>query len=161
MNGTNYTTLATGTTQVANGNLGLFDPTLLVNGVYEIRLTINQAGGTYLSTSVHVVVDGRLKIGNFTLTFNNLTVPVADIPIQVNRTYDSRNKAKGDFGVGWTLDIANIKVEKTVPEGSAWTSSMNPGCWKGVSGRSTCRPRNRTWWSSPSPTGRFTDSRRS
>jgi hypothetical protein len=51
-----------------------------------------------------------LKIGNFTLSFNDLTIPVSGIPITITRTYDSRNRTTGDFGAGWTLDIKDIEV---------------------------------------------------
>jgi hypothetical protein len=30
----------------------------------------------------------------------------------VTRTYDSRDKRVGDFGVGWTLDVKNIRLQK-------------------------------------------------
>ena len=39
-----------------------------------------------------------------------LALPVAGIPIQVTRTYDSRDKRAGDFGAGWTLDHKSINV---------------------------------------------------
>ena len=39
---------------------------------------------------------------------------MAGIPIQVIRTYDSRDKRKGDFGVGWTLDSRNARVQRAV-----------------------------------------------
>ena len=38
-----------------------------------------------------------LKIGAKVLQFVDLEVPMAGIPIQVIRSYDSRNKTKGDF----------------------------------------------------------------
>jgi hypothetical protein len=38
--------------------------------------------------------------GNFTVSFTDLEVPVAGMPIRVTRTYDSRDKQPGDFGYG-------------------------------------------------------------
>jgi hypothetical protein len=45
-------------------------------------------------------VDRKMKVGHFTVSFRDLTIPVPGIPIQVVRTYDSRNKGFGDFGIG-------------------------------------------------------------
>jgi hypothetical protein len=51
--------------------------------------------------------------GHFTISFNDLAVPVAGLPLQVTRTYDSRAAGiQGDFGVGWTLDIRNVRLQK-------------------------------------------------
>ena len=43
------------------------------------------------------------------------------------RTYDSRDKRKGDFGVGWTLSLKNIRLEKSVELGRYWWESISPG----------------------------------
>ncbi len=49
-------------------------------------------------------------VGHFTLSFTDLSVPLAGLPIQVIRTYDSRDQRPGDFGIGWTLDIKNARA---------------------------------------------------
>src|SRR5687767_13281191 len=43
--GTNWVSFATGTSSVINGVLGVFDPTLLLNGIYEIRLQVTDTAG--------------------------------------------------------------------------------------------------------------------
>ncbi len=50
-------------------------------------------------------------------------IPVAGIPIQVIRTYDSCDKREGDFGVGWTLDLKNIRLQKNRNLGLNWEQS--------------------------------------
>jgi len=65
---------------------------------------IDQSGQTS-SAIVDVVVTRNVKVGNFTLSFNDLTVPLAGLPIQIVRTYDSRDKSIGDFGFGWSLSV--------------------------------------------------------
>jgi len=107
-----FTTLATGTGTISNAALGTFDPTLLLNGTYVIRLTSVSAAGQFATTSLAVSVAHNMKVGAFSVSFNDLTVPVAGIPIQVIRSYDSRDKGQGDFGVGWRLSLANIRVQK-------------------------------------------------
>jgi RHS repeat-associated protein len=65
-----------------------------------------------------------MKVGNFTLSFTDLSVPVAGLPIDVIRTYDSREKRTGDFGVGWTLGVKNVRVEKSGVLGSNWEQTV-------------------------------------
>jgi large repetitive protein len=47
-----------------------------------------------------------------------MTIPVAGIPTTVTRGYDTLNAGKdGDFGYGWTFNIANAQLEVDTPEG--------------------------------------------
>ncbi len=108
-----WTTFAAGVGSVTNARLGTLDPTLLLNGLYTLRLSATDEYGQTSATSTSIVVDGQMKVGNFTVSFNDLSVPVAGLPIQVTRTYDSRDKRTGDFGAGWTMSIASVRVEKT------------------------------------------------
>jgi fibro-slime domain-containing protein/RHS repeat-associated protein len=122
-----WTTIASGSTPVTNGLLGAFDPTVLVNGIYSIRLRAVNAGGQISDSTVSAVVTGDLKVGNFTLSFTDLNVPMAGLPIQVTRTYDSRDPRKGDFGAGWQLGLRNIRVEKSVVLGANWEETVTQG----------------------------------
>jgi RHS repeat-associated protein len=115
---TPYTLLASGEAP-ASGTLATLDPTLLLNGLYTLRLTATTPTSE-TSKSIAVAVDGRMKIGNFTLSFTDLDMPVGGLPIQLVRTYDSRDKSLGDFGVGWNLDIRNVRVEKAGKTGALW-----------------------------------------
>ena len=122
-----WTTIASGNTAVNNGLLGTFDPTLLMNGIYTVRLSATNAGGQTSENTVSAVVGGDLKVGNFTVSFTDLDVPMAGIPIQVVRTYDSRNTRTGDFGAGWTLGVRNVRVEKSVVLGANWEETVTDG----------------------------------
>jgi YD repeat-containing protein len=105
----------------------LSNPTLLLNGTYLLRLvSLHPVGNAYVD-QIALVVRGQQKIGNFTLSFNDLAVPVAGLPIQVVRTYDSRDKRQGDLGVGWTLGIKNVRVEKSGILGKLWDETFTPG----------------------------------
>ena len=112
-----FTTFATGTSATVSGT---FDPTLLLNGLALIRLTAVDQSGQTGSTIVNVAVARKLKVGVFTVSFNDLTIPVAGIPIQITRTYDSRFKGVGDFGIGWTLSIKSLKVSVNGGLGMNW-----------------------------------------
>ncbi len=117
---TNFTTLKIGTTAVSNGILGQFDPTMLLNDIYTIRLTVFDKGGNQTVAETTVQVDENMKVGNFSLTFTDLQIPMSGIPITVNRTYDSRDKSKGDFGIGWRLDVQTLSCRTNRILGTGW-----------------------------------------
>ena len=98
-----YTVFAEGTQPVAGGVLGVFDPTLLPNGYYILRLTV-EAGGTTTTQEITVSVEGELKAGSFSMSFVDMDLPIHGLPLSVIRTYDSREKdAIGRFGYGWDM----------------------------------------------------------
>ncbi len=101
---------ASGATSIESGALGQFDPTLLENGYYDVRLTAEDASGNITTATKVFQADGQAKIGNFTVSFDDLTIPAPGFPITATRTYDSRNKTQGDFGFGWTYSLSNVKV---------------------------------------------------
>jgi RHS repeat-associated protein len=122
-----WTTLATGTTPVINGSLASFDPTVLLNGVYTIRLVATNAANQTSTVSLAVMVEGEQKVGNFSLGFTDLSIPMAGMPIEVTRTYDSRDKRLGDFGIGWTLGVRNVRLQESGNVGSDWQGTVGGG----------------------------------
>lgn len=122
-----WTEIAQGTAPVAAGSVGRFDPTLLLNGLYEIELAAVDTAGREMSASAQVVVDGSMKIGNFTLPILDLELPVLGVPLQVIRTYDSRDKRIGDFGFGWTLSLSDVAVRESVAPGLRWQGTTSGG----------------------------------
>jgi len=123
----NYVTIGSGNNEVTEGVLGTLDPTLLLNGTYQVVIWIVQQDGSMEGGPANISVTGNQKVGNFTLSFTDLNVPVAGIPMQVVRTYDSRNQNQGDFGVGWTLDVNNIQVEESGVMGDGYESYIQTG----------------------------------
>ncbi|HSS19125.1 MAG TPA: PKD domain-containing protein [Pyrinomonadaceae bacterium] len=109
----------------ASGTLGTLDPTMMLNGLFTIRLSATDAYGQTSRTSLSVIVERNLKVGNFTVSFTDLTVPVAGVPMEVTRTYDTRDKRVGDFGFGWTLGLHNIRVEKSSVLGLKWYETVS------------------------------------
>ena len=68
-----------------------------------------------------MIVEGNMKIGNFKLSYTDLSIPVAGIPITVSRSYDTLAKdSANDFGRGWALQIANVRLQKSVPVDQEW-----------------------------------------
>ena len=75
---------------------------------------------TRTSTSTVVRVGGEAKIGHFTLSFIDLSIPMAGVPIAVTRTYDSRVKTQGDFGVGWDSAFSIGSYVNNPRPGDGW-----------------------------------------
>src|SRR5262249_20866242 len=105
-----------GTTSVTNGVLGKLDPTLLANDNYVLRLTATNAGGHTATAETPFSVMGNLKLGDFTLAFTDMSVPVSGIPITLTRTYDTLQAGtSADFGYGWRLDYRDVRLRTSVP----------------------------------------------
>lgn len=106
------TELASGSGNLANAPIANLDTTMMRNGAYTLVLTAIDSGAYQTIDAASVQIEGGLKLGNFSLGFNDLTVPVAGIPITLTRRYDSLDAdVSGDFGYGWSLDIATTKIE--------------------------------------------------
>lgn len=123
-----FAEFARGTTTVTNGILGQFDPTMLANDSYVLRLTAVDAGGHTSIDEQTVNVFGDLKLGNFTLSFEDLSIPVTGIPITVTRTYDTLNANQpGDFGFGWRLEFRDVQLRTSVAKtGNEADGFFNP-----------------------------------
>ena len=122
-----FATVAAGTVPVSNGTLGTLDPTTLVNDLYVVRLTVIDKADNRAWTEITVQVSREKKVGTFTLAFQDVTVPMAGIPISVVRSYDSRDKRKGDFGIGWRLDVQTARLRVTGVEGQGWYQQTSGG----------------------------------
>ncbi len=119
--GASFTVLTTGTSPVTDGVLGSLDPSLLLNDQYDLRLTVRDRGGNESVATVTVQVSREQKAGLFTVAYEDLKVPVGGIPITIVRSYDSRDKGVGDFGVGWRLDVQTLRVRSNRVQGTGWT----------------------------------------
>jgi RHS repeat-associated protein/uncharacterized repeat protein (TIGR01451 family) len=120
--------LECGTGTPPEGPLATFDPTVLPNGAYEVTVTAQASGGGELTKTLTLSVEGSLKPARFKATYRDLAVPVVDLPMQVMRTYDSFDKEKGDFGVGWNAEIANMRVQVNRPLGRGGWSFQPRNC---------------------------------
>lgn len=114
----------TDTNPVDNATVGTIDPTLLMNGYYKVVLTAYAESG-YVWDEVIVLVKGQAKVGNFTISFLDMTLPVAGLPVEVYRTYDSRQRTQtGDFGYGWTMSIGGPDISISTGLGEEWGTEM-------------------------------------
>ncbi|WP_206758273.1 putative Ig domain-containing protein [Nostoc sp. FACHB-190] len=102
-------------TAIANGVLGKFDPSLLQNDSYILRLEVADNGGHVSYAEEVVDVAGELKLGNFRLSFTDLTVPVTGIPITLTRTYDTLTSGiTDDFGYGWRMEFRDTDLRTSL-----------------------------------------------
>lgn len=106
---------------VVKGVLGELDPTTLANGVYTLRLVVSDKGGNITTAIRTILVDGELKIGNFSIGFTDVTIPAAGIPLTVGRIYDTfRHQQSQDFGYGWQQTFAGIRATTNGVMGKGW-----------------------------------------
>lgn len=102
-------------TAITNGILGTLDPSLLQNDTYVVRLEVADSGGNTSYTDQTVDVTGDLKLGNFRLSFTDLTVPVTGIPITLTRTYDTlTSNTIDDFGYGWRMEFRDTDLRTSL-----------------------------------------------
>lgn len=114
---TDYQLIRESTTQVTAASLGKWDTTLLENDNYVLKLEVIDTFGSFAAVEVEVSVTGNLKLGNFRLSFEDLTIPVAGIPITIVRTYDTlRADRDGDFGYGWRMEYRNTDLRVSLPK---------------------------------------------
>ncbi len=112
-----YKTILNATTQVTAGSLGKWDTTLLENDNYVLKLEVYDTFGSFAAVELEVSVSSNLKLGNFRLSFEDMTIPVAGIPITIARTYDTlRADRDGDFGYGWRLEYRNTDLRTSLPK---------------------------------------------
>lgn len=114
--------LAEGNQSFSETNIGTFDPTLLKNGQYRIVLQAWDDMGQTGVESREVTVTGAMKLGHFSMTFEDVTVPLSGIPITLTRTYDTRQRAQHlDFGYGWSVGYKDVRLQENRKVGFGWS----------------------------------------
>jgi len=58
----------------------------------EVRLVARDAFGGQIADTISLSVEGGMKVGLFTVAFQELQVPLTGIPLSVTRIYDSREQ---------------------------------------------------------------------
>ncbi len=123
-----FTEFARGTAPVTNSVLGTFDPSVLINDNYVLRLWAVDAGGRESIDERVISVAGDLKLGNFAVSFTDLSIPLSGIPLAVARTYDTLNAGRqADFGFGWRFELSGTDLSTSVePSGAEAYGIYNP-----------------------------------
>jgi fibro-slime domain-containing protein/RHS repeat-associated protein len=112
--------IAQGTNEVLNAEIAKFDPTKVDNDAYVILVAAFDVNGSGYVAATIVNVEGNVKLGQFNLDFTDLSIPLAGIPIQVTRTYDTRQAGReGDFGYGWSLGVQDARILEVAAIGAS------------------------------------------
>ncbi|MCG8317644.1 MAG: putative Ig domain-containing protein, partial [Pseudomonadales bacterium] len=110
------------TGDIVEQNVATFDPSLLVNGTYLITFQATDANGVTSITGATVIVEGQLKVGHFSMTVEDLVIPLEGISIRLTRTYDSRLRDELlDFGYGWYPDYQAIRLNENDEPTKGWS----------------------------------------
>ena len=113
--GGEFKTLFEGDRAVAHAALGKFDPSLLLNDAYTLRLSAIDEFGNATAIEDTLNVTGELKLGNFRLSFTDLAIPVTGIPITLTRTYDTlTSSTSDDFGYGWRMEFRDTDLRTSL-----------------------------------------------
>ncbi len=116
-----FVLLTEGTTNLTDDTIATLDPTLMLNGQYTLILQATDINGQISEDSVTVTLDGEMKVGHFSVSFEDLNIPMAGLPISIIRTYDTRRSHENlDFGFGWTVDYQNVRVHESRTPGFGW-----------------------------------------
>lgn len=117
MSDPDWDVLATSATETIDGTLATFDPSTLSNDPYVIAVAAyDHLGNASVQTRV-VNVEGNVQVGNFRLEFTDIALPLAGIPIEINRVYDTETAADvGDFGFGWSLGTQDARILETTAQ---------------------------------------------
>jgi RHS repeat-associated protein len=68
-----------------------------------------------------------MKLGHFSVSFEDLSIPVAGLPVSVTRTYDTRQRGSNlDFGYGWSVGYQNVRIQESRRPGFAWNLNVYP-----------------------------------
>lgn len=129
-----WETLAEGTTDsFTNQSIVAFDPTIHRNGTFDVKLWAEDLTGQTDEMGGCLLVNGRMKVGQASIGGIDFNIPELGYPLMAGRVYDSRKKANGDFGIGWTLSTGDIRLEESCEPGKEWQqvpqgggSIMNP-----------------------------------
>lgn len=63
------------------------------------------------SASVRIALNSQLKVGQFSFSQQDVTIPVQGVPLTLIRTYNTLNREVGDFGYSWTYAISDGEME--------------------------------------------------
>ncbi len=114
--GVNWRLLASGTQAVDNAVLATFDTTRLRDDAWVVRLLAQDFSGNQRVESVWMDVAAPAKLGQFALGYTDLSIPLAGIPITIERRYNTLDANEiGDFGYGWSLAFRQGNIRETVP----------------------------------------------
>ena len=116
-------------TAVVSATVGVLVPGQFLPGLHDIRLCAEDSWGNRACTPARrydfasqVAPPGVMRFGAL-----DAEAATAGIPLRISRVYDSRNKARGDFGIGWRMDVSEVRLYANRLLGNDWQQVFIPG----------------------------------
>ncbi len=114
-------TIAEGTDNVPSEVVANWDTSLLMNGIYVLVIEAIDDTGLYSSIAHSLFLEGDLKLGHFSIAFEDMNIPVAGIPITITRGYDTRERNRDRaFGKGWSIGYQSLRLQESRVPGVGW-----------------------------------------
>ena len=79
------------------------------------------------STPVNLTVNWPTNVGQVAFALNDLQIPVAGLPITINRQYNSQYNTEGGFGYNGRLDYETVKISKSAALAEGYTAFNSVG----------------------------------
>lgn len=105
-----WTLLNSGTAPVSNGVLGVLPVSGLSDNPYNVRVSAFDRRQGFARTLPLRVEAGLVRLGAFTLTSIDMRIPALQMPLDIQRVYDSTKPYSNDFGSGWALGFSNFDL---------------------------------------------------
>ena len=107
---TDFSPLTEGTNNILSGKIYDLLPEDFLPGTYILRLRAEDLN--FLSSSVEIEFTVNLKrtLGYNEYESTDLSIPMMGMEIAVKRLYNSFEKGRGDFGVGWKMDDIDVRL---------------------------------------------------
>jgi len=126
---------ANGSSRIISTNtpLGACDLTTLVNGVYELRLTV-LSGCLMTETNIQFILDSNLKLGQFSFSQQDLVIPVGRHPLTIIRTSTQFNPTKATSAIAgpspstaWMCSLDEVRPGTKDLDGNTFSERIGGG----------------------------------
>ena len=95
------------------------------HSIYAVATSSSTSHLSLASSPVSITVNFPTDIGRFTLAANDLTIPVAGLPIAINRAHDSRYGSGNALGYNARLDYESASIQKSVNLATGWNGTKS------------------------------------
>lgn len=97
------------------------------HALYAVATSTDTNHLSLASSAVNIAVNFPTDIGRFTLASTDLAIPVAGLPITVNRSHDPRHGSGWSLGQNMRLDYEAVSITKSASLSSGYTALRSGG----------------------------------
>ena len=95
------------------------------HSLYAVATSSSTSHLSLASSPVSITVNFPTDIGRFTLAANDLTIPVAGLPITISRMHDSRYGSGNALGYNARLDYESASIQKSGNLATGWNGTKS------------------------------------